>query len=111
MPLRTAATSEWVVPRSMPTAIRRWCGSRAPPGSEICSRAIALLFQRLATPLDVMDKALDEHQHAALLGGGAVVVLDVEQRLEALQSGLPPRRHIAGQRLDALAAGRRLERL
>ena len=24
--LRTAATNEWVVPRSMPTAMRRWCG-------------------------------------------------------------------------------------
>ena len=36
MPWRTAATSEWVVPRSMPTATRRWCGSRDCPGSEIC---------------------------------------------------------------------------
>ena len=46
-PLRTAATSEWVVPRSMPTAMRRWCGSGAPPGSEICSRAIALIVPAL----------------------------------------------------------------
>src|SRR5512140_1677944 len=37
-PLRTVATSEWVVPRSMPTARRRWCGSGEAPGSEICRR-------------------------------------------------------------------------
>ena len=39
-PWRTAATSEWVVPRSMPTATRRWCGSGDWPGSEICSNAM-----------------------------------------------------------------------
>jgi hypothetical protein len=26
-PLRTEATKEWVVPKSMPTAMRRWWGS------------------------------------------------------------------------------------
>ncbi len=38
-PLRTAATSECVVPRSMPTACRRACGSGEVPGSEICRSA------------------------------------------------------------------------
>ncbi len=40
MPLRTVATSELVVPRSMPTASRCWCGSVDMPGSVICNRAI-----------------------------------------------------------------------
>src|SRR5215218_4079087 len=39
--LRTVATSECVVPRSMPIARRRWCGSGDSPGSEICSSAMS----------------------------------------------------------------------
>src|SRR3990167_1698954 len=39
-PLRTAATSELVVPRSIPTARRRWCGWGLCPGSAICSKAM-----------------------------------------------------------------------
>ena len=38
--LRIVATSECVVPRSMPTARRCWCGSGVSPGSEICSSAM-----------------------------------------------------------------------
>src|SRR4051812_44671631 len=111
MPLRTAATSECVVPRSMPTAIRRWCGSGAPPGSEICSRAIALLFQRLQTPLDVMGKALDEHQHADFLRGGRVVAIDVEEPFESLQRRLATRPDLLRQGSQLLEGRRLLERL
>src|SRR3989338_8041844 len=39
-PLRTAATSALVVPRSIPTARRRWCGWGLCPGSAICSKAM-----------------------------------------------------------------------
>ena len=38
--LRTVATSELVVPKSMPTASRCWCGAVDMPGSEICRSAI-----------------------------------------------------------------------
>src|SRR5436190_23807476 len=40
-PLRTVATSECVVPRSMPIASRRWWGSGDSPGSEIWSSAMS----------------------------------------------------------------------
>jgi hypothetical protein len=33
------------VPRSMPTAMRRWCGSGDWPGSEICRSAIVLFLE------------------------------------------------------------------
>ncbi len=36
------ATSELVVPRSMPTARRCWCGAGDIPGSEICSSAMSV---------------------------------------------------------------------
>ena len=40
MPLRTVATSELVVPKSMPTASLCWCGAVLMPGSEICKSAM-----------------------------------------------------------------------
>jgi len=39
-PLRMVATSELVVPRSMPTASRCWCGAGERPGSEIWNSVI-----------------------------------------------------------------------
>src|SRR4029079_4444737 len=65
-PLRTAATSEWVVPRSMPPAWRRVCGSRDAPGSEICRSATSAL-QGDEAIVDVGREALDEHQRPHLL--------------------------------------------
>src|SRR5688572_31569806 len=87
-PLRTAATSECVVPRSMPTAMRRWCGSGEAPGSEICSNAITLLSQLVGTRLDVLGKALNEHEGSDLLGGCGSVTLLVQQAFDRRKSAL-----------------------
>src|SRR5688572_24750118 len=53
-PLRTVATSECVVPRSMPTASRRWCGSGDSPGSEICSSAMSGHARAGGAPIEVV---------------------------------------------------------
>src|SRR6478736_9855759 len=84
-PFRTEATSEWVVPRSMPTAMRRWCGSGDAPGSEICRRdMVSPLLSQLREPrLDVVAKALDEHEGSHLLGGRGRIAGDVQQLLDA----------------------------
>src|SRR3954471_22231140 len=84
-PLRTAATSECVVPRSMPTAIRRWCGSGDCPGSEICRSAIALLSQLLRSRIDVVAETLDEHEGSPLLGRGFRVALSIKEFLDLAQ--------------------------
>src|SRR5215207_5550501 len=90
MPLRTAATSECVVPRSIPTAMRRWCGSGAWPGSEICSNAMALLSQRFGLGLDVLGKALDEHEGSHLLRGLGMVTFFVDQPVQRGQRPAAP---------------------
>src|SRR5437868_1030697 len=98
-PLRIAATSEWVVPRSMPTATRRWCGSGAPPGSEICSSAIALLSQCLETVIDVLGKALNEHEGSDLLGRGRDVATLVERAPQLVESRCLASSDLVGERL------------
>src|SRR6476620_10616865 len=81
-PLRTAATSEWVVPRSMPTAWRRACGSGDAPGSEICSSAIGSVLGRdAAIAIELAGERLN------LVGRSGVV-----ERLAP--------RHLALQKLD-----------
>jgi hypothetical protein len=49
-------------------------------------QAIRLLFQCVQTPIDVMDKAFDEHQDAHFLAARGKSRSIVEQRLEALQA-------------------------
>src|SRR3954447_24444082 len=79
-PWRTAATSECVVPRSMPTAMRRWCGSGAWPGSDIWSNAMTCflfgcvgLRERIDALVDVAHELVDEHQAAHGAGDAAPV--------------------------------------
>src|SRR3954463_10233081 len=87
-PLRTVATSELVVPRSMPTARRCSCGAEDCPGSEICSNAI-LLFDRLVGRIDFFFDFLQEHELADLLDRSRIVLLRVDRlaqlRLQALR--------------------------
>src|SRR6185436_3562737 len=99
-PLRTAATSEWVVPRSMPTAMRRWCGSGAWPGSEIWSNAIALFSLLIDLGLDVLGKALDEHEGSHLPGRFGVVALLVDQPVERGQGARTGRLDLRAQLLE-----------
>ena len=71
-PLRTEATSECVVPRSMPTAMRRWCGSGDWPGSEICNKAMVNREnsgQLVEFSVHFLCEALDEHQRPHLPHG------------------------------------------
>src|SRR4051794_33179103 len=52
--LFTVATSECVVPRSMPTASLRSCGSGDAPGSEICSSAMSGHARARRAPVEVV---------------------------------------------------------
>src|SRR3954454_11178204 len=80
VPLRIVATSELVVPRSMPTASRCSCGTGDMPGSEICSRAMPLaglqplhLFDLLVGRVDFRFEPIEEHQLAYQPGRAGVV--------------------------------------
>src|SRR5258706_11802779 len=86
----------------MPIAMRRWCGSGAPPGSEICSKAMPLLSQGFQTVVDVLCKTLDEHEGSDLLRRSGVVALIIERCLEPLQSGTTMVGHLLDQRLDVI---------
>src|SRR5438067_1351737 len=101
-PCRTAATRECVVPRSMPTAMRRWCGSGAPPGSEICSKAMSLLSQCLEPVIDVLGKALNEHEGSDLLGCALDVVALVDRVLQLVERRLLARADLVGERFDII---------
>src|SRR5687767_1766037 len=83
MPFLTVATSELVVPRSMPTASRCWCGAVDSPGSDICSSAISIFLERLDRVADFLLELLDEHQLARRLGR-RLVGARAEQLLEML---------------------------
>src|SRR5258706_11843216 len=67
-PLRTVATSEFVVPRSMPTARRRSCGTGDWPGSEIWKSAISAPrptpsgIQRFVGCVDLFVELFQEHE-------------------------------------------------
>src|SRR5256714_8958615 len=82
-PLRTVATSELVVPRSMPTASRCSCGASDCPGSEICRSAMAAfsgastnpLFDGLVGGVDLRLELLQEFELAYEIGGAGVVAL------------------------------------
>jgi hypothetical protein len=63
-PLRTVATRELVVPRSMPTASRCWCGAVDMPGSAICSSAIRFYSSAFERVIDFVLQLFDEHQAA-----------------------------------------------
>ena len=70
MPLRTVATSEFVVPRSMPTARRVSCGSGDASGSAICSRAIGRASASCISPKVVVELGEEPqfaHAHARRL--------------------------------------------
>src|SRR4051794_9855991 len=95
-PLRTVATSEWVVPRSMPTASRRWCGSGLSPGSEICSRAMS--GHRL---VDLRLQLLQETQLAHQRAAG------VEVRI-AIDGALQLRQHVGARARELAAHGLQL---
>src|SRR5512145_878052 len=119
MLLRTVATSELVVPRSMPTA-RRWrCGSADWPGSAICSSAISVRSRgraagvdRLVRIADAGGEALDEHQLPHQRGGTDVIpglVERVFERRQQFATFLVHRRAQRGKRLRI--AARLVERL
>src|SRR3989442_10229013 len=79
-PLLTVATSELVVPRSMPTASRCSWGAGDVPGSEICRSATVLaefqrllLFHRLVREVDFGVELVEEHQLAHQPSGAAIV--------------------------------------
>src|SRR5918992_3900953 len=85
-PLRTVATSEFVVPRSMPTARRCSCGAGDMPGSEICRSAIDFSGGSTAPSVDLLVGGVDlgfelvqEHQFPDQLGGAGVVFLGVDR--------------------------------
>ena len=61
---------------------------------------MALLSQRLEAPIDVLGKALDEHEGSDLLRGRGGVLLLVEQFLQLLQRAVAMRRNGIGSRLD-----------
>src|SRR5580765_8315211 len=95
----------------MPIAMRRWCGSGAPPGSEICRRAmVGLLSQRFEAPVDVVRKALAEHEGSDLPGRGGEVAPFVERRLQLRERGAAMRRYLVGERLDLVDAARSVQR-
>src|SRR4029077_6266750 len=82
-PLRTVATSECVVPRSMPTARRCWCGSGDSPGSEICRSAIrwgsSAFVDQLERVVDLLVQLFEKAQFAHERAAGSVVLLAVER--------------------------------
>ena len=79
MPLRTVATSELVVPRSMPTASRARAAPAASPGSEICSSAIGLRLPR-SIVVDVGGELAEEAELAHRAPRGVAIAAAVEQR-------------------------------
>ena len=93
MPLRTVATSEFVVPRSMPTASRCSCGAVDSPGSEIWSNAISvplrpLVVQRLVSGANFLAEPGAELQFAHYADGCSRVLFGIDlggqDRLEPL---------------------------
>src|SRR5438270_12016313 len=100
MPLRTVATSELVVPRSMPTARRSWCGAGDWPGSEICRSAMLELVLGRG---DLLAQLLHEHQ-AAQRPGRLVPGLRGELRLDLEQQRPPAALQPVAQRRELRAA-------
>src|SRR5919198_4703644 len=95
-PLRTVATSELVVPRSMPTAARCSCGAGDWPGSEICRSAMPLaglqalhLLHRLVGGVDLGFHLLEELELAHEIGRARIVLLAVDRFAEALFQRAP----------------------
>src|SRR5512139_67319 len=119
MPLRTVATSEFVVPRSMPTARRRWCGSGEAPGSEICSSDIgrfsaASVVQRRDHRVQIVGELDEEPQLANARTCGIPCGLGVEHAGNFLleRDGLCPHRgKQRRERLDVAGGLRRCRSL
>src|SRR6185503_17649812 len=78
-PLRTVATRELVVPRSMPTARRCSCGAGDMPGSEIWRSAIWPLLDLLVRCVDFVIQPVEEHELPHQLRGGGIVLFGVER--------------------------------
>src|SRR5512137_344566 len=98
MPLRTVATSELVVPRSIPTASLRSCGAGDSPGSEIWSSAI----RPPAEP--------PQGRPASPSGGGERSELGGPSRLQIAQHRVDVGGHLAEELQLAHAHPRRLPR-
>src|SRR5206468_11367402 len=106
MPCRTVATSELVVPRSMPTASLRSCGAGEASGSEICSRAIAM--SRLHDgDVDVLAELGEKPELAHLAARLLPRAIDVEHALQ-LARALPRfRAHLAQHSFQRFFVARR----
>src|SRR4030095_5112855 len=93
----------------MPTAMRRWCGSGVPPGSEICSSAMPLLSQRFQLVIDVLGKALNEHEGSDLLRRRRDVPALVERAAQLVEGFELAGGHVVRERLDVVDGMRFLE--
>ena len=115
MPLRTVATSELVVPRSMPTARRCACGAGDSPGSAICSSAISrshLGDRRVDVGRDLRQELQLAHRRARGFERASAIELVGEHVFELVrlsrarpQQGVEPARIVARWRrlVDRLA--------
>jgi hypothetical protein len=79
---RTVATSECVVPRSMPTASLRWCGSGASPGSEICSKGHMTVAGAASSAVDLFVELVEEPQLPHQRAAGVEVESAVDRALQ-----------------------------